>query len=355
MKIGIFGGSFNPIHKGHISIAKDAINNLNLDKLIFVPAFKSPFKKGEIEDAKHRINMIKIHLEEKMVISKFEINRKGISYTIETLKYFKNKHPLAKIFIIIGSDQLYKLNKWRDIKIISQESQIVVYKRKQPFSRINVKKYHCLLFDNKIYHESSTALRSGEFLNVSREVANYIGKNTLYVKNILSSMLNPKRHKHSFAAARFATKLAKNIKFDIKKTWTAAVFHDITKNWSNKKHRDFLKKHEIKEESIADYKLHSLTGSIWIDKVYCIQDKEITNAIAKHTTLAQELSMLDKIVFAADKLCEGRKYKGIQEDRELIFKNFEVGFKNVVKKTYEHLKVHRPLTPEQDKIYKEWT
>jgi nicotinate-nucleotide adenylyltransferase len=112
MKIGIYGGAFNPIHKGHIKIAKHVIEFLALDKLIFVPSFKGPFKKNiELVSGEDRINMIELVLEDKMEVSPFEINRKGVSYTIDTIKYFKNKYKEDELFLIIGSDNLAKLNK----------------------------------------------------------------------------------------------------------------------------------------------------------------------------------------------------------------------------------------------------
>jgi nicotinate-nucleotide adenylyltransferase len=112
MKIAIYGGSFNPIHRGHIKVAKTAINDLKLNKLYFVPAYKNPFKhKKKYVDSHHRVNMVNLVKENKMEVSLFEINKKGFSYTIETIKYFKNKYPNDKLYLIIGSDNINKLNK----------------------------------------------------------------------------------------------------------------------------------------------------------------------------------------------------------------------------------------------------
>ncbi|WP_235670191.1 adenylyltransferase/cytidyltransferase family protein [Mycoplasmopsis pullorum] len=91
MKIGIFGGSFDPIHKGHIRVAQQAIKELNLDKLFFVPANKSPFKlKNKYASNEDRVEMIKLVLPDKCEISNFEINRGGTSFSIDTARYFKN-------------------------------------------------------------------------------------------------------------------------------------------------------------------------------------------------------------------------------------------------------------------------
>ena len=355
MKIAILGGSFNPVHKGHINIARYAIKELQLDKLLFVPAYKSPFKRTILANANHRIKMLEFNLEPKMEISDFEIKRRGVSYTIETVRFFKQKYPRASIFVIIGSDLLYKLNKWREIKTIIDLAKIVVFKRTTSWTKINLKKYNCKLLNNEIYPYSSSKFKNGDFSHLEPQVQKYIGKNRLYVKDLIMTMTNPNRYKHSLAVAQFAVKLAKLNNFDVKKTWLAAIFHDVTKNWNTKEHQTFLEKYNIDPQVVANYNLHSLTGSIWLDKVYQINDREIISAVRKHTSLAKELSLLDKIVFAADKLCAGRKYEGIQEDRKLIFKDFAVGFQNIVKKTSTYLKKHHSLTKEQIAIYEEWS
>lgn len=355
MKIGIFGGSFNPIHIGHQNIADDAIRFLSLDKLIFVPAHKSPFKKKiKYEDDNHRINMIKLILKEKMEVSDFEVKRKGTSYTIDTVKYFKSIYPKDELVLIIGSDQLYKLHKWRDIEKITKLAQIVVFRREGVFSKINIKKYSLKLLNNSLYNFSSTDIRKGDFSQIDPEVNEYIGKNHLYIGDILLGMLTPKRHKHSMATGRLAAEYAKLLGEDPKKSWLAGVFHDITKNWTNQKHREFLKELKVDDSQIQDYQLHSLTGSLWLERIYKVNDAQVVEAVKKHTTLALELSRLDKIIYAADKLSEGRNWPGIQSLRKEVKNNFETGFKNLIIKTRETILENRgenSIDKEQDAIY----
>lgn len=130
-KIAVFGGTFNPIHKGHIKIAKLAIKKLGLDSLYFVPNYQNPFKNKQQSyvSGEHRYNMIKLVLPEKAKVCEFEINKKGISYTIDTIKFFKHRFKNAQLYFIIGSDNLEKLHKWKDIDLICQLSQIIVFKR----------------------------------------------------------------------------------------------------------------------------------------------------------------------------------------------------------------------------------
>lgn len=112
MKIAIYGGSFNPVHNSHVKIAEYVIEQLKIDRFFFVPAFKSPFKKKQDYLAsEHRIKMLNLVKPDHSEVSLFELNRKGVSYTIDTIKYFVHKYPQAQIHLIIGSDQLTKLNK----------------------------------------------------------------------------------------------------------------------------------------------------------------------------------------------------------------------------------------------------
>ena len=357
MKIGIYGGAFNPVHKGHIKIAKYAIEFLGLEKLIFVPSFKSPFKKTlDLIPGESRIKMIELVLQEKMEVSAFEINRKGVSYTIDTIKYFKNKYKDDELFFIIGSDNLTKLNKWKNIDEISQMVKIVVFKRSDIFSKINLKKYDCILLDNEITEESSSRFLSGHYKDVESKVKHYIGINKFYLEEIAKNTLSVERYKHSLYAAKFGADLSKHLKLDSKKAYYACLLHDITKEWDVDKQRSFLTYFLVDETKLENHELHQVTGSIWLKKFFALKDPEITNAIGKHTTLSLDLSPMDKLVFMADKLCLGRKWDGIQNIRKLCFEDFDLAFSLTVQKTKEFIEAKGSfISKEQEEIYNKWS
>lgn len=133
-KAGIFGGSFDPIHLGHIDCAKTALKAGDLDEIIFVPANISPFKVDENSphySADRRFEMIKktIENESKFSISDFELNKKGISYTYDTLNYFKhefdNRGITTKLSLIVGSDLLYELSEWKSCTKIAKLADVI--------------------------------------------------------------------------------------------------------------------------------------------------------------------------------------------------------------------------------------
>lgn len=358
MKIALFGGSFNPIHKGHIKIAKLAIKNLNLDQLIFIPCQKNPFKKNvNYADSNKRLAMIKMVLEDKMDVSTFEIKQEGPSYTIETVKHFKNKYPNDELFLIIGSDNLSKLQKWKNIDQISKLVQIVIFKRDKNINKTNIKKYKCILMDNKLFSESSTNFLKGNFDIVDPKVLTYIGKNKLYFDDILKNVLDTKRYLHSVHAKDFAIKLAKNNNFNVEKAAFAAFVHDIGKNLANNnkaKARQEINKFYNTKKKIDDYQLHQELGYIILKKFGI--EEEIAHAVKVHTSLDFELSTLDKIVYLADKLCQGRKYPKIQEHRKKALSNIDLGLKLVIEKNIEfNLLKGIDFTKEQKRIYDKWT
>ncbi|AWX69688.1 nicotinate-nucleotide adenylyltransferase [[Mycoplasma] anseris] len=358
MRIGIFGGSFNPIHKGHILIAKEAIKKLNLDKLLFIPAYQNPFKdlKGYV-DVEHRINMIKMVLEDKMEICDFEAKRKTKSYTIDTVNYLSQKYKNDQLFLLIGSDNIPKLNKWEGIKEIASKTQIVVFERGNKYSKINIKKFNVQKLDNPLYDFSSTDYRKGKLEIVEPQVQEYIGKNFLYIEMIAKNMVDIERYKHLNFTAQFAAQLAKKWNFPIKKAYQAGFLHDIAKQWDHKKSYDFLKPYGYNKDNLPSYKLHQTCAYYYLRDAYKYPDLEVLESIKKHTSLTLDLNLLDKILFIADKICQGRAWPGIQKLRKLAFLDIEQAFKQVV---YECCIVFNQskgikIDEEQWKIYAKWS
>ena len=143
-KIGLFGGSFNPIHKYHINIAEVALTALDLDQIIFIPTNYSPFKdEKDSLNKEHRCNMLELVMEDyaKFELSKFELMKEGPSYTINTVKYFLSKKVGSELFLIMGEDSFETINKWYSYREILNSTNIIVYPRlnssyQEVFSRI---------------------------------------------------------------------------------------------------------------------------------------------------------------------------------------------------------------------------
>jgi nicotinate-nucleotide adenylyltransferase len=133
LKIGILGGTFNPIHIGHLILAEEAYHKLKLDKLVFVPAFVPPHKDArDIIAAKDRLAMVKLAIDDNpsFGVSTYELDSKKRSYSIDTLKEFRSEHgPEAQLCFITGSDSLKDLFSWKDIDDIFKISKFIVANR----------------------------------------------------------------------------------------------------------------------------------------------------------------------------------------------------------------------------------
>ena len=133
MRIGILGGTFDPVHNGHIYLAKKVCQELKLSKIIFIPTYIPPHKKGiKVTQAGHRYNMLKLAISgnKKFKISDMEIKRKGRSYSVETLRRLRRRYGArAEFFFITGSDSLKELDRWKNLPEILRLSRFVVVQR----------------------------------------------------------------------------------------------------------------------------------------------------------------------------------------------------------------------------------
>jgi nicotinate-nucleotide adenylyltransferase len=132
LKIGLFGGSFDPVHLGHLLVAQAAVEELGLDKLFFIPAAQSPFKpENKPAPAPARLQLLRLALAGKTncEIDEQEIRRGGISYAVETLRDYAKKFPGAKLFYLIGADNVAKLGEWREADKLARLAEFVAIPR----------------------------------------------------------------------------------------------------------------------------------------------------------------------------------------------------------------------------------
>jgi len=196
MRIGILGGSFDPVHNGHIALSKTAILKLNLDKVLFVPAWQAPHKHHKftkevqtatLENAKHRVKMLELALLhfEKGEICNLELERKGISFTVDTVQALKKIYKQAQLFLLIGQDNYNIFESWREPKTILELCSVVVFRRcgydsliQKPFIAIEVELPN--ISSSEIRKKICNGLSIKD--DVSEEVEKYISENVLYKK-----------------------------------------------------------------------------------------------------------------------------------------------------------------------------
>ena len=196
-KIGIFGGSFNPIHNGHINLAKQLLKCLELDKMLIIPVFLPPHKQTkDFAQAKHRFNMVKLATEniKNIIPCDIEIKKEKPSYTIDTINELKNLYPNDEFYLIMGSDMFLSFKEWKSYEEILKKVTICVGSREKNDENalISAKKQlqtegaKVIICDIDILQLSSTEirniLRNGESAKnlLNNKVLEYIKQNNLY-------------------------------------------------------------------------------------------------------------------------------------------------------------------------------
>ncbi len=351
-KIIIFGGSFDPIHNSHITLCKNSLKEIGADKLILVPS-KNPRWKIPTETIEDRLNMIKLCLKDYNLdyeIEDCEINSwKEVDYTIETIMHLKSKHPFAKLFLLIGADQVNKFHRWRKAEDIANQTQIIFYPRPgYIINQNNVNKYNMIKISGDLVDTSSTKIRALNSLDTSISVINYIISHKLYFMDKIDKYLSGRRLEHSISVANLAYKVAVSNNLSFPGTfYLAGLIHDIGKNIEREEQRNYIEKYYRYYTDIPDYAYHQFVGSAIALKEFGITDKKILQAIKYHCTGNKEMSDLGKIIYACDKIEPTRGY-----DSSLLINamldDYENGFLNVLKENIKFLsnktENHSPFT-----------
>lgn len=352
MKIGIYGGSFDPPHKEHLNLAKNAVRELSLDKLFIVPARVPPHKKNhEIVCGKDRINMITAALNARadglpIEVSDFEINSTETSYTYLTVRYFKEVYKDAELYFLVGTDMLKDFPTWKNPSEILTNAKLFVTQREGE-DLDNAKKDFCSTFlgqeDRLIVSKytgkkiASSDCRYRLLLGLSTEsyfdgaVIDYINENHLYLGDekaeYVRKSLPISRLTHTLGVMNLAKKYAKKLGADEDKAVLGAMLHDVAKYLDPKDFKDFTIDSDVPRSVV-----HQFLGAFIAETILNVSDRDVINAIKYHTTGRANMSVLEKIVFTADLLEEGRTYEEAPVLRDAVDKNFDEGFKLCLKR-----------------------
>ena len=174
--IAIFGGTFNPVHNGHIKLAMDVRKEFDIDRIIVMPSKIPPHKKADnLASDNDRLNMCRLAFEELkgFEVSDYEIKNSSISYTYYTLKYFKETYPLEKLYFIMGGDMLLSFTKWhRFEEILSMASIIPASREKDQYQELLKEAEKLKRYNSEIY-----IIKSEPFVVSSSEIREYVKNN----------------------------------------------------------------------------------------------------------------------------------------------------------------------------------
>ncbi len=339
MKKILFGGSFDPIHNGHLNMAEEAHRSLGAD-VIFIPAKIAVWKDNSIS-IEHKINMLKLAIEGKayFFIDLFEIeNEKEINYTIDTVEHYVNTCQNDEFYLLIGTDQVNSFHKWKDAEKLSRLVKIIFFERPNYIvDENNVKKYRMLSIPSeKLVDVSSSDIRSLHNLGLPLSVLKYIEDHRLYFFETLGQYLDEKRLNHSISVANLAFDIA--LKHQLKNSesaYIAGLLHDLGK--ANRSSVEIMQKYYPEYLDLPYFAYHQFVGAYLASTVFEIEDKNILEAIKFHATGNEKMGEIAMIVYAADKIEPTREYDS-STLIEAMYKNDIVdGFKVVLKANIEFL------------------
>ena len=342
MNIIIFGGSFDPIHNGHLNMAEKAQKDLN-GEVYFVPAPISVWKETSVP-AEDKINMIKLAIEgkEHFHIDTFEIDSgKKTNYSIDTVRYFKEKYPKAKLYYLIGYDQVNEFHRWKDAEELVKLAQIIFFVRPDiEIKNDNIQRFHMQEIRGGGIIVSSSDIRNLKSLNMPDSVIYYIADHRLYYVKKMQEYINERRLSHSISVARTAYEIAKANKLpNPEGAYIAGLLHDIGKWNDESKERRIVEQHFPEYLELAPFAYHQFAGAWTAQNDFGIEDQEMLDAIKFHATGSGNMSPLGKIIYAADKIEPTRGF----DSSDLIaamMKDYESGFKIVLQANKEFLESH---------------
>lgn len=360
MKIGIFGGAFDPPHNEHINICLAAINELGLDRVVLIPSGIQPHKTS-IVSTNYRYHMIKAATKpfRKLYVDDIEIQHPRIAYAAEILPLLQIKYN--DFIYIVGGDSFLSMRSWYRPDLILPSYPIAVVarcgnrneiKREIDYVKDLYNADNIILMNYLTKDISSTDIRARLELNmnvnglISDKVLEIINANSFYSNyrhliDKLKSMVTERTYKHTERTVLKAMQLNLNFNLLYEKVFIASLLHDCAKDISLlEKYRKY-----IPDDVIDTPVMHAFLGAVIAEKEFNIEDREILNAIKYHTTGRAKMSQLEMLIFVADMLEDGRVYPGINELRYLIQDNYVLGFLSSVEKLYKY------LTDKKTKIY----
>ncbi len=364
MRIGVYGGAFNPPHLGHITAARAVSGLLKLDKLLVIPTGHPPHKTlppgGPTPEQRlemTRLAMEQAGLKDRIEVLDLEIRREGNSYTADTLARLKEQYPEDELWLLMGADMFLTLQSWRQPERILSLAGIAAFGRTEADTgglfdlqrdylyRMYPQARLFTLSIPGVVDVSSTELRDrlakgegGALL--APAVYGYILRKKLYgtaedlkrlplerLRPVALSCLDHRRIPHVLGTEQEAIHLAERWGADVDKARRAALLHDCTKKLSLPEQLALAERFHVPLDEMERREiklLHAKTGAGIAETVFGT-DAEITNAIRWHTTGRAHMTLLEKVIYLADYIEPTRSFPGVEALRKACYEDLDAG------------------------------
>ena len=369
-RIGIYGGTYNPPHIGHLRAAEYAIEALALDRLLLIPTGVSPHKEMAAgASTADRLHMLELSAKgiEKAEVSDIEIRREGRSYTVDTLRAIQAEHSESELYLLMGTDMFTSFLTWREPEAIMKLATLAVFCRGEKGERVRIEAQklsleslgaRVALVENPVTAISSTDLRrmlvfgcADPFLMPG--VDDYIRANGLYGtgkdrKNLsmeeleaeVIALLNPNRVAHVLGCRDCAIELARLYGENEVDAARAGLLHDITKAIDGPLQLTLCAEYGMILDTFSrsfPKTLHALTGSLVARRIFG-ENENVVSAICHHTTGRADMTLLEKIIYIADYVERNRVFPGVEEMRRLAYSDLDAAVLMGLESAVAHVK-----------------
>ncbi len=354
-RIGIYGGTFNPPHRGHMLAAREAIERLSLDRLLLIPDALPPHKGAEeVLDGETRLQLLRLSAADipKAEVCDMELRRGGVSYTADTVADLAKRYPEDELVLLMGTDMFRSFPTWyHPEEICKKASLAVLYRSGKHWEEMRAQAEQLRLdlgakvtfVENDFIPLSSTELRRmlvfgcGESL-MCPEAYRYVMDHGLYGvdrdrKNLsmeeleaeVCRLLAEKRVAHVLGVSHTAVELANRFGADPVDAQRAGLLHDITKLLSPEQQLILCREYGIVLDDFSKNNpkiLHAITGAAAARRIFGENDR-VCSAIRWHTTGKAGMNLLEKIIYTADYMEPNRSFDGVEELRRLAFTDLD--------------------------------
>ena len=370
-KIGILGGTFNPIHKGHVALGLAAMEQYDLEEVWLMPSKLPPHKSHfAMLSEEHRLAMTRLaaQADTRFFASDFELRREGLTFTADTLELLTKVYPNVRFYFIVGGDSLIKFKSWRRPERILELCTLLGAGRagyevaavneaaeglREQFPKAEIGTVE--LSDHPI---SSNKIREAFYTGQPEQVQEYLPEavwaylqeHRLYAKTGFAELdaemaqnLPRKRYLHSVAVAHLAAAYAAALGYDPERALIAGILHDCAKAYSDEQLVADCDKYDISVTDVErrnGFLLHGKLGAFYARTKYFITDEGILSAISYHTTGRPGMTDLEKVVFLADYLEPFRTQPtepALNEIRRIAFEDIDKAVYLALKNTLRYL------------------
>lgn len=372
-RIGIFGGSFNPPHLGHLLAVREFQKALSLDRVLLIPAATPPHKtlSANSPSARERFEMTVLTASQLPFaeVSDVELRREGASYTADTLEELHRSYPGDELFLLMGTDMFLSFDRWyQPERIASLATLAVAHRSEDKTEKLQAQaaalesSFHArtIFVNNKFLPHSSTSVRALLAFGAAEEyldsaVFAYIQKNHLYfcgadlknlpfdrLKEVSLCLHKPKRVAHVQGCSETAALLAEKFGADVTDARRAGILHDITKALNSQEQLNLCANYgmiltQFQRENPK--LLHAKTGAAVAERIFG-ENPAVCEAICWHTTGKADMTTLEKIIYLADYMEPNRDFDGVEELRRRTYADLDDAMYHGLAMTAGQLRSH---------------